>query len=261
MKTIIKWFSLLNLTFSIISAQAQTAATAATATNAPPKPKWACDISAGVTLTRGNSDTTLANLTAAADRKTEENEWLMGGNATYGKAKVTAGGTTVSSTTAQQADGFLQYNQMLNDRLYAYARIEGLHDDVADIHYRITVGPGLGYYFIKNKRADFSGEVGPAYISQCIGSSHQDFVTLRVAEKFHYQLSDRSRIWEQAEIDPDLQNIQSYIVTSEFGIAADLTADKSLSLNCFLDDNYESEPAAGRQKNDAKIVAAIDYKF
>ena len=64
-----------------------------------------------------------------------------------------------------------------------------------------------------------------------------------------------------AEIDPDLQNVKNYIVTSEFGIAADLNADKSLSLNVFLDDDYESQPAMGREKNDAKLVGAIDYKF
>lgn len=241
--------------FAIVSLQAQVV------TNAPPKPKWVGDVSAGITLTRGNSDTTLASLTASADRKTAADEWLLGANLTYGKAKVTVNNTTTTSTTAQQADGFLQYNALFTPLFYGYARVEGFHDDVADIHYRLTIGPGVGYYFIKNKRTDFSVEGGPGYISQSIGSSRQNFVTFRVAEKFHWQLSDRARLWENAEIDPDLQNTESYIITSEIGVAADLTADKNLSLNVFLDDDYESEPAAGRLKNDAKLVAAVDYKF
>lgn len=239
----------------VVSLEAQTV------TNTPPKPKWIGDVSAGVTLTRGNSDTTLANLTASADRKTTSNEWLLGANLTYGEAKVTSNGATTTSTTAQQADGSIQYNELFTPRFYGYARVEGLHDDVADIHYRLTIGPGAGYYFIKNKRMDFSVEAGPGYISQSIGSSRQNFVTLRLAEQFHFQLTDRARLWENAEIDPDLQNTENYIVTSEIGIAADLTADKSLSLNVFLDDDFESVPAQGRQKNDAKLVAAVDYKF
>jgi putative salt-induced outer membrane protein YdiY len=257
-----KWSVLFTLMLGVVSLRAQTV------TNAPPKPKWVGDVSAGVTLTRGNSDTTLANLTANIDRKTDINELLFGGNATYGKAKVTVnnptpGGApiTASSTTAQNADGFFQYNQLFTPRFYGYARVEGYHDDVADIHYRLTIGPGAGYYFIKNARTSFSAEAGPAYISQDIGSEKQNFVTLRVAEKFTFQLSDRAHLWENAEIDPDLQNTKSYIVTSEFGVAADLTAHKNLSLNVFLDDDYESEPAPGREKNDAKLVAAIDYKF
>jgi putative salt-induced outer membrane protein len=252
----LKHLSLLGLTlFGLVTARGQTV------TNTPAKPKWVSDVSAGLTLVRGNSDTTLATLTAATDRKTDVNEWSLGANATYGDARVTVNGVTASSTTAQQADAFLQYNQLFTARFYGYARIEGLHDDVADIHYRLTVGPGVGYYLVKNKRMDFSLELGPGYISEELGSDRQNYAILRGAEKFHLQLSDRARIWESAEIDPDVANWGNYIVTAEFGVEADLAANKSLSLQCYLDDTYDSEPAIGRLKNDAKTVIAVDYKF
>lgn len=255
---IVRWSSAALLAFGVISAQADTTATI---TNAPPKPKWVSDVSAGVTLTRGNSDTTLATLAANTDRKTEENEWNFGANATYGKAKVTVNGVTANNTTAQSAEGFVQYNQLMNDRFYIYARIEGLHDDVADVHYRLTIGPGAGYYFIKKKTIDLSGEVGPGYISEQLGSQHLDFATVRVADKFHYQISDRARIWETAEIDPDVGRISNYIVTSEIGLEADLTAAKNLTLQFYWDDNFDSKPSPGHQRNDAKLVAALDFKF
>jgi len=243
------------IVFAIVSARGQAV------TNTPAKPKWVSDVSAGLTLTRGNSDTTLASLTAAADRKTDVNEWSFGANATYGKARIMVNGVNESSTTAQQADAFLQYNQLFTPRFYGYARIEGLHDDVADVHYRLTVGPGVGYYLVKNKRMDFSLELGPAYVSQELGSDRENYATLRGADKFHLQLSDRARVWQTAEIDPDVANWGNYIVTAEFGVEADLAANKSLSLQCYLDDTYESEPALGRMKNDAKIVVAVDFKF
>jgi putative salt-induced outer membrane protein YdiY len=230
-------------------------------TNSPAKPKWVSDVSAGLTLTRGNSDTTLASLTAATDRKTDMDEWSLGANATYGKARVTVNGVNESSTTAQQADAFLQYNYLFTARFYGYARVEGLHDDVADVHYRLTVGPGLGYYLVKNKRMDFSLELGPGFISQELGSVRQNYAILRGAEKFHLQLSDRARVWESAEIDPDVENWGNYIITAEIGVEADLMANKSLSLQCYVDDTYDSKPAVGRLKNDAKTVVAIDYKF
>jgi putative salt-induced outer membrane protein YdiY len=241
--------------FGILSAQGQAV------TNTPAKPKWVSDVSAGLTLTRGNSDTTMATLTAGADRKTDLDEWIVGANATYGKARVMVNGVDESSTTAQQVDGFLQYNFLFTPRFYGYARVEGFHDDVASIHYRLTIGPGAGYYLVKNKRMDFSVEAGPGYISQEIGSEKENYVILRAAEKFHFQLSDRARLWESAEIDPDAENWGNYLIISEFGIEADLLANKSLSLQCYLDDNYNSKPAPGRLKNDAKTVIAIDYKF
>ncbi|MGH7980399.1 MAG: DUF481 domain-containing protein [Limisphaerales bacterium] len=230
-------------------------------TNTPAKPKWVSDVSAGLTLTRGNSDTTLASLTAATDRKTDVDEWSLGANATYGKARITVNGVPESSTTAQQADGFLQYNHLFTARFYGYGRVEGFHDDIADVHYRLTIGPGVGYYLVKNKRMDFSLELGPGYISQELGSERENYATLRGAEKFHLKLSDRARIWESAQIDPDVDNWGNYLVVAEVGIEADLTANKDLSLQCYLDDNYNSQPAMGRLKNDAKTVVAVDYKF
>jgi putative salt-induced outer membrane protein YdiY len=247
----LKWSGFLCLMLGIFSAQAQTVITN----------RWTGDVSAGLTITRGNSQTTLANLTANIDRKTTYDEWNFGGYATYGEARVTVDGVTANTTTAQQADGFGQYNRLFTERFYALARLEGFHDDIADIHYRVTASTGVGYYIIKNKRMDLAAELGPGYVSQSLGNDRQNFVTMRAAEKFNYHLSDRSKLWESAEIDPDLQDTSIYIVTFEVGISADLTASKNLSLEVYFDDNYNSEPAPGRQSNDSKLFGAVDYKF
>ncbi|HEY3760676.1 MAG TPA: DUF481 domain-containing protein [Verrucomicrobiae bacterium] len=242
----------LSLFAGTISARAQTP------TNVPPPvPKWQSAVSAGLTMTRGNSDTTLATLTAVTDRKTEANEWNLGANATYGKSKVNG----VSSTTAQNFDGFIQYNQLFTDRFYGYARVEGLHDDVANIHYSVALSPGAGYYFIKNTNTDLSAEAGPGYVFERLDGETRDYATLRVAEKFHQQLTDRARLWETAEWLPDVSNFKNYNINAEIGIEADITKDKSMTLQCYLDDTYYNEPAPGRLKNDSKLVMAIAYKF
>ncbi|HTR42113.1 MAG TPA: DUF481 domain-containing protein [Pseudomonadales bacterium] len=238
---------------------------AATATtNAPPK--WTGAASAGLTITRGNSKTTLATVVAAVDRKTDKDEWNFGGNVTYGTAQTTANGVKTDSTTAQNADLFGQYNRFLltdrlKDRFYIFGRADGYHDDLASIHYRLTLSLGPGYYFIKNTNTDLSAELGPGFINQSVGSDEETYAIMRAAEKFNQKLSDRARLWEKAEIDPDLGNISNYIITSEIGVAADLTASKTLELQCYLDDNYNNRPAPGRVCNDLQLVMAIGYKF
>jgi putative salt-induced outer membrane protein len=256
---ITKWVAVSYLTAIAFSTCADTITT-----NAPPK--WSGALSAGLTLTRGNSKTTLATAVAALDRKTDKDEWSFGGNVTYGQAQVIANGVKTDSTTAQNADLFGQYNRFLftdrlKDRFYIFGRAEGYHDDLASIHYRLTVSVGPGYYFIKNTNTDLSAELGPGFISQSVGSDEENFPILRAAEKFNHKLSDRARLWEKAEIDPDLSNISNYIITSEIGVAADLTASKALELQCYLDDNYNSKPAPGRVENDLQLVVAIGYKF
>jgi putative salt-induced outer membrane protein YdiY len=257
MKTsvITKTFALACLIFCALSAHADPTPAPANTNH------WTGLVSAGVTLTRGNSETTLASLTAAADHKTDKNEWSLGANATYGQAQVTVDGAKIDTTTAQSAGAFVQYNHMFTDRFYCYGRVEGYHDDLADIHYRVTVSPGLGYYLIKDTNMDLCAELGPGFVSQSLGSEEENFATVRAAEKFHWRLSDRARLWETAEIDPDLGNISNYIITSEIGVEADLNAKKNLSLQCYLDDNYNSKPAPNHVQNDLKLFVAIAYKF
>jgi putative salt-induced outer membrane protein len=225
---------------------------------APPAPTgWQSSAAAGLTLTRGNSSTLLATLNAATGKKWDQNEISLGADAAYGKSKVNA----VDQTTAGSIHGFGQYNRLLNERLYAFGRLEGLNDSVADIDYRGIVSVGMGYYFIKEKKTDLSAEVGPGFVFESLGGNKKTFVTLRLAEKFHHELSDRARIWESAEIMPQVDKFSNYIVNAEAGIEADLTADKKLSLRAVLQDTHNSQPARGRYKNDAKIITAIAYKF
>jgi len=242
----------------LLCAVGTTSLRAQVATNAPPpKPKWESSAAAGITLTRGNSSTLLATLSATTDRKWSQNELSFGADAAYGESKVNG----VTSRNADSVDGFSQYNRLFTERLYGYGRVDALHDEIADIKYRVALSPGLGYYFIKEKKTDLSAEVGPGYLIEELGDNRESYATLRVGDKFHQELSDRARMWETAEWLPQVDQFKNYIVNAEFGIEADLTADKKLTLRAVLQDTYNNEPAAGRQKNDARLITSIAYKF
>jgi len=230
---------------------------------------WQSSIAAGATLTRGNSETFLGTLTGATGKKWNQNELAFGADAAYGTTteEIKNPGTpppqTIKhdNTTAETVHGFGQYNRLFNERLYGYGRIEGLHDGVADIDYRLSLNVGAGYYFIKTKPTQFSAEIGPGYIVQRLGGQGDNYVTLRAAEKFNQALSDRARLWETAEILPQVDDFNNFIVNFEIGVESDLNSSKSMSLRVYLDDTYNNVPATGRKKNDLKLVAAVAYKF
>ena len=231
-------------------------------TNDPPaKPKatWETTAAAGLTLTRGNSDSTLATLSANTDGKWYQNELSLGADGTYGRTK--APGQATATTSAELLHGFVQYNRLFDGGFYGFGRVEGLHDGVADIRYRVSLSAGLGYYFIKTTNTDLSAEVGPGYVFQKLGDDSTSYAIVRAAEKCHQALSDRARIWETAEILPEVDKLENYIVNAEVGIEADLTRDKKLSLRSYVTDTFNNRPAPGRQKNDMMWVTAIAYKF
>jgi putative salt-induced outer membrane protein YdiY len=217
----------------------------------PKKPAWDTSVGLGFTLTRGNSDTLLLNANVLAQKKWEQNELSLGADGSYGEND--------GEKNVESVRGFGQYNRLFTDRFYGYGRVEAMHDAIADVEYRVTLSPGVGYYFIKNDRTKLSGEFGPSYVLEKLGSDTHDFFALRFAEKFEHKLNDRARIWQSVEYLPQVDDFNNYLLVSELGVESGLT--KQLSLRVYLQDTYDNEPAPGREKNDFKLIAGVAYKF
>jgi putative salt-induced outer membrane protein YdiY len=225
----------------------------------PAPPQWVSSAALGVTLTRGNSDTTLVSADAHTEKKWEADDLSLGINGLYGNQRTL--GATSTTETADLLHGYVQYNRSFASNFYGFFRVDGLHDGIADIQYRLTLSPGVGYYFVKEKNTDVSVEAGPGWIDEKLGHRYMNFAVFRVAEKIHQTISDRARFWETLEYLDQMDNLDNYIVNAEIGIEADLTKKKNLSLRCTLDDSYNNLPALGRLKNDLKLITAIAYKF
>jgi putative salt-induced outer membrane protein len=213
--------------------------------------KWEKSASLGLSLTKGNSDTLLFTGDVLAARKWTQDELNLGASVSYGE------NSSVKNNESMRAFG--QWNHLFSDRFYGYGRVEGLHDAVADVEYRVTLSPGVGYYFIKDERMRLSGEAGPGVVFEKQGSIEKTYFTARLAEKFDYKISDRARVWQSVEFLPQIDDLNNYIINAEIGVEAALT--KKTSLRVYVQDTYDNEPAPGRKNNDIKLVSAIALKF
>ncbi|HEX4119162.1 MAG TPA: DUF481 domain-containing protein [Verrucomicrobiae bacterium] len=236
---------------SVLSAHAQTAASPAT--------NWQTSATVGLTLTRGNTDTTLFAFSVASERKMTNDDLKLGADIIYGTSKIQGEGN--SQETADSDRGSVQDNHSFTDHFYGYLRVEGLHDGIADIQYRLSIGPGVGYYLIKNKTLDLSVEGGPGYITEKLGDQYENYAILRAAQALHYQISAHAKLWETLEVLPQANDLDNYILNAEIGVEAALNKSNKLALRTVLDDAYDNEPAAGRLRNDLKLIAGITYKF
>lgn len=227
------------------------AETATKVVPAEPKYPWESSATAGLTLTRGNSHTLLYTAGLASAKKTPKNEYLLGLNGAYGSQD--------SKDNVNNYGGFAQWNHLFTERFYGYLRVDALRDIIADLDYRVNFGPGIGYYLIKGTNTTLGVEAGGGMQYEHLGGDYNSYGTVRFAENFEHKFSDRARLWEKAEILPQVDKFQNYVVNFEIGIEASIS--KSLSLKTFLDDTYQSEPAAGHYRNDIKIVSGLSYKF
>jgi putative salt-induced outer membrane protein YdiY len=234
------------------------------------KPRWETIGNVGLMLTRGNSKNLLATAGIDTVRKWTQDELLLGAKLSYGETTVDGD----SSTTQQDAKGYGQWNHLFTPRIYAGLRVDGVYDKIAGIHYRFTISPMAGYYFIKNERTTLSGELGPSFITEEVVSrvpnptpppsdikriDENSYVGVRVGERFEHKFKSGAKLWQTAEWIPQITDFENWILNAELGISAPIT--KKLDARLVLQDTYDNVPPIGRQKNDLKLIAGLGYKF
>lgn len=214
---------------------------------------WKSSAAVGVTLTSGNSDTMMVNGSVLSEKKWGKHELSLGAGLTYGEDD--------DSVNASSVNGFAQYNRLFSDRFYAYGRADALHDDIAEVAYRVTLGPGAGYYFIKNDKITLSGEAGPGIVfERLFDEDDRAYWTIRFGQKFTWKINERSRFWEMVDYSPKVDEwVDDYVLTAEAGIETDIT--KHLALRVVAQDVYRSRPAQDREENDFRLMAGVAYKF
>jgi putative salt-induced outer membrane protein YdiY len=135
-----------------------------------------------------------------------------------------------------------------------------LHDGIADLDYRLTISPGVGYYLLKETNTTLALETGPAVVIERLGGRDDTYATWRVAERFEHKFASRNtRVWQKLEFLPQLNQLDNYLVNAEVGLEAGIT--KKASLQAVLQDSYANQPAPGRKANDLKLISGVKYRF
>jgi putative salt-induced outer membrane protein YdiY len=230
---------------------------------AVPDPLWKTTIAAGANVTRGNSETLMLNGNVVSVFKQDKNEARVGVEANYGETEVTEGSgsnaTKRTDTNVNNARAFSEYRRLLTERDYLYGNAELMMDDVADIDYRLMVGPGVGRYFLMSNTQKLSGELGAAYIQEKVAGDEDDRVALRLAERYELKVSATASVWQSAEFLPAFEDFNQYLLSGELGAEAAMNA--KLSLRVVLQDKYNSDPAPGKDQNDLTLIAGVTYKL
>jgi putative salt-induced outer membrane protein YdiY len=241
--------------YSIASAADEAAATA------PPPPAktnaWVTSAAAGLTLTRGNSETFLVTLSLDTKAKWDKDEVALGVSGGYGDSTV----NDAYTKNTEFVQGYGQYNHLFSDRFYGGLRVDGQYDGIAGIEYRFKVSPVAGYYLIKNDKMTLAAEAGPSLIMEHLEGQEADtYWAARFAERFAYKISATTAVWESVEYLPSVSDwAANYLVNFEAGI--ETAINKHWSLRVVFQDMYASQPANGRKSNDLRLMAGTGYKF
>jgi putative salt-induced outer membrane protein YdiY len=221
-------------------------------------PVWHGDTALGLSLARGNANTFQLSGSATAENIWDQNDLKLGADGQYG---LNDWGQTNQTQSTEAIHGFIDYKRLFTERFYGGARIDGYHDDIASIQYRLIVGPAAGYYFIKSAASKLSGEVGPSFIDERVGHENKSYVTIRFSERGEHTFNKAktAKVWEEVDYLPQVDDFSNYLLNSEVGVEAALNA--RFSLRVVADDMFNSKPAAGRKENDILLISSLVYKY
>ncbi len=210
---------------------------------------WELTGAAGLTYAEGNSDSVAYSIQVLASYLDEKNETYLGADWFYAED----GG--VAST-----DRFLlsaQQNRRLDERWHIGGIGSWQRDDIAGIDRRIDLGLLLGYRAIDSERATLTLEVGPGYAWEKQGGTSRSFAGLRLAEKFEYEFTETTKLWQSLSWTPKIEDFADYLIDLELGIETRIT--DRWSLRTFARHRIDSTPAAGRGRSDTSLVFGAAY--
>ena len=82
---------------------------------------------------------------------------------------------------------------------------------------------------------------------------------MRVSERGEHSFTKTSKVWEQVDYLPQVDNFHNYLVNCEAGAEAAINAHFSLRL--VATDKFDNEPPAGVLRNDITLVSSLVYKY
>ncbi len=226
-------------------------------------PKWESIANAGLTIQSGNSESIATAVGFDTKKKWDSDEVMLGVSAGYGKSSSTGNNR---SRTTDYAKAFGQYNHLMSERAYFGLRIDGEHDGMADLAYRVRVSPLIGYYLIKNEKTTLSVDAGPSFIveereaSPTSPRDRQEYIALRFGERFEHKLSDTAKIWQTAEYIPAIKDWPDRdVINGEIGISSAITPKWDLTVKYQV--TYDNGVKYGKECTDTRLIASTSYKF
>jgi putative salt-induced outer membrane protein YdiY len=235
----------------------------AQAPGVPEKTKWETVASAGLTVQSGNSESVGTTVSLDTKKKWLVDEAMFGLSAGYGKSSSTG---NERSRTTDFVKAYGQYNHLISDRAYLGLRIDGEHDGIADLAYRVRISPLAGYYLVKTTKTSLCFDAGPALVieereaSLTTPRDRETAIALRFGEKFEHKISDTTKIWQTAEYIPLLKDWPDKdLINAEIGISTAITPKWDLQVKYQI--SYDNGVNFGKEATDTRLIAATSYKF
>lgn len=217
---------------------------------------WNGGLDFGYSLTTGNTRTNTLALGANLGRQTRRDKTTL--YAAYINAKNKNKGVT--ETTANAIRGGGRYEISLNSRVATFGFADFEYNQIQLLDLRSVLGGGLGYYAVKNDRAQLQFFGGGAYNRENFSTGvRRNSGEVFVGEDFTLKVSDRVLFKERFQLFPNMTDRGEYRHTFDSSLTTRLTG--WMTWNVTASNRYISNPPVGSKNNDLLLTTGIGVSF
>lgn len=219
------------------------------------KKTWAGDVSLGLALTRGNTDTSNLSFSFSANKNiSAEWEWHSSGSFLLGKIK--------NQTNAESLSLSSGINWKHSARVFSYFKLQALRDRFKNYDYRLLPTIGVGYKLISSEKTDFSMEIGfsEVFTRYRDSGNTESYLGISWGNSLSWNISPNAELKQKFTFNTDLTDFPHFFAQLEMSLAAAIA--KGWALKVSLIDSFDNQPVGeGIKKNDAAFLAGLSMKF
>jgi len=162
------------------------------------------------------------------------------------------------NTSANKYNLELDYNHMINEKLYTYMGINYLKDELSDYDYRLNIGPGLGYKLIEDEiqLLDIQGGLDYAYDKYNDGSK-DNYVAGRTELNYKYKFTQNVELKQMLSYLSSFEDGEKYFIASDTSLGVKMMKNLSLGVSYGLDYTNKTE----KEKLDKKFLTSLIIDF
>ncbi|MFA6789568.1 MAG: DUF481 domain-containing protein, partial [Arcobacteraceae bacterium] len=166
--------------------------------------------------------------------------------------------TNEENTSANKYNLELDYNYMINEKLYSYMGINYIKDELSDYDYRLNMGPGLGYKLIEDEiqTVDIQGGLDYAYDKYNDGLK-DNYLAGRSELNYKYKLSQSVEFKQMLSYLASFEDSEKYFVVSDSAIKVKMTQNLSLGISYGID--YTNKTI--KENTDTKFLTSLIVDF
>jgi putative salt-induced outer membrane protein YdiY len=216
---------------------------------------WNGDVSLGIALARGNSDTTNISFSFSAEKLLSKKlEWNNRGNYLLGRTADTKNSETIELTSSAKWKH--------TEDFFTQVEIIALQDKFKNFNYRIIPHLGIGYKVIQSEKAEASLMSGISGVfTKYEDSGETDYFTgFMIGNEFVWKISPTAEFVQNLSINSNFSRLNNYFARLEMSLSAAIANGWALKLSMI--DKYESLPIGkGIEKNDIIFLTNLSWKF